>query len=249
MNTTCYGLLCSPPWQEHCRRSWRRQARERLSFGAATSSPGAGHLAELSDADAYDEKYGKWRRRTCHPAKAAVHRGVGQANDEHCTLMRRGRLQVVSLRRQARGRADLPHRYNLNNSRIKRLWISSMEDAAILDGFDNLRDSAVVTSTPPPLCRGKADWRSGISATRLFSVMPPHPAWGAWYRPRCVPVRQEAVNAFQPESFTVHLDFDGFSAAGRHMKSGGGGRRRDCNKTAAVTPSCRRKRRARRSTT
>ena len=55
---------------------------------------------------------------------------------------------------------------------MRRLWISSMEDAAIRSGFDNLKDGrdydALFASA---LCRAKADWIIGINATRLFSCL------------------------------------------------------------------------------
>ena len=64
--------------------------------------------------------------------------------------------------------------YNLNKcrKRVKRLWISSMEDTAILNGFGNFRDGAEYDNLyASALCRSKADWLVGINATRLFSVM------------------------------------------------------------------------------
>ena len=55
---------------------------------------------------------------------------------------------------------------------VKRLWISSMEDVAIRDGFANLRpDSDYDALYQSALCRAKADWLVGINATRLFSVL------------------------------------------------------------------------------
>ena len=55
---------------------------------------------------------------------------------------------------------------------MRRLWISSMEDAAIRSGFDNLKDGrdydALFASA---FCRAKADWIIGINATRLFSCL------------------------------------------------------------------------------
>ena len=55
---------------------------------------------------------------------------------------------------------------------VKRLWISSMEDAAIREGFANLRpDSDYEALYQSALCRAKADWLVGINATRLFSVL------------------------------------------------------------------------------
>ena len=55
---------------------------------------------------------------------------------------------------------------------VKRLWISSMEDAAIREGFANLRpDSDYDALYQSALCRAKVDWLVGINATRLFSVL------------------------------------------------------------------------------
>ena len=55
---------------------------------------------------------------------------------------------------------------------VKRLWISSMEGAAIREGFANLRpDSDYDALYQSALCRAKADWLVGINATRLFSVL------------------------------------------------------------------------------
>ena len=55
---------------------------------------------------------------------------------------------------------------------MKRLWISSMEDSAIREGFANLRPGADYDGLrDAALCRAKADWLVGINATRLFSVL------------------------------------------------------------------------------
>ena len=55
---------------------------------------------------------------------------------------------------------------------MKRLWISSMEDSAIREGFANLRPGADYDGLhQAALCRAKADWLVGINATRLFSVL------------------------------------------------------------------------------
>ena len=121
--------------------------------------------------------------------------------------------------------------------------LSSMEDAAILDGFDNLRDGAEYDNLyASALCRSKADWLVGINATRLFSVMYHRTLnVGRVVSPTlALLVQREAeINAFQSESFyTVHLDFDGFSAAGGRMKEQAEAERLagDCNgKAAAVT--------------
>jgi DNA topoisomerase-3 len=55
---------------------------------------------------------------------------------------------------------------------VKRLWISSMEEDAIREGFQNLKPGADYDGLyQAALCRAKADWMVGINATRLLSVL------------------------------------------------------------------------------
>ena len=222
-----------------------------LSGGGYLVSWCFGHLAELSDADAYDEKYGKWRREDLpilpDSWQYTVSRDKQKQMNTLRALMHRDDVYEVVNACDAGREGELIFRtaYNLNNcrKRVKRLWISSMEDAAILDGFDNLRDGAEYDNLyASALCRSKADWLVGINATRLFSVMYHRTLnVGRVVSPTlALLVQREAeINAFQPESFyTVHLDFDGFSAAGGRMKEQAEAERLagDCdNKSAAVT--------------
>ena len=222
-----------------------------LSGGGYLVSWCFGHLAELSDADAYDEKYGKWRREDLPILPGSWQYTVSRDKQKQMNtlraLMHRDDVYEVVNACDAGREGELIFRtaYNLNNcrKRVKRLWISSMEDAAILDGFDNLRDGAEYDNLyASALCRSKADWLVGINATRLFSVMYHRTLnVGRVVSPTlALLVQREAeINAFQPESFyTVHLDFDGFSAAGGRMKEQAEAERLagDCkNKSAAVT--------------
>ena len=222
-----------------------------LSGGGYLVSWCFGHLAELSDADAYDEKYGKWRREDLPILPDSWQYTVARDKQKQMntlrTLMHREDVCEVINACDAGREGELIFRtaYNLNNcrKRVKRLWISSMEDAAILHGFDNLRDGAEYDNLyASALCRSKADWLVGINATRLFSVMYHRTLnVGRVVSPTlALLVQREAeINAFQPESFyTVHLDFGGFSAAGERMKEQAEAERLagDCNgKTAAVT--------------
>ena len=63
---------------------------------------------------------------------------------------------------------------------MKRLWISSMEDSAIREGFSELRPGAEYEALyQSALCRQRADWLVGINATRHFlRSLPPHPECG-----------------------------------------------------------------------
>ena len=255
MNTTCYRLVvCEKPSVARSIAAVLGAGRREdgfLSGGGYLVSWCFGHLAELSDADAYDEKYGKWRREDLPILPESWQYNVARDKQKQMntlrTLMHREDVCEVVNACDAGREGELIFRtaYNLNNcrKRVKRLWISSMEDAAILQGFDNLRDGAEYDNLyASALCRSKADWLVGINATRLFSVMYHRTLnVGRVVSPTlALLVQREAeINAFQPESFyTVHLDFDGFSAAGERMKEQAEAERLagDCNgKAAAVT--------------
>ncbi len=222
-----------------------------LSGGGYLVSWCFGHLAELSDADAYDEKYGKWRREDLPILPKSWQYTVArdkqkQMNTLRALMHREDVCEVINACDAGReGELIFRTAYRLNNcrKRVKRLWISSMEDAAIFEGFENLRDGAEYDNLyASALCRSKADWLVGINATRLFSVMYHRTLnVGRVVSPTlALLVQREAeINAFQPETFyTVHLDFNGFSAAGGRMKEQAEAERLagDCNsKTAAVT--------------
>ena len=190
-----------------------------------------GHLAELADADAYDEKYGKWRREDLPILPEAwqytVARDKKKQLDLLRTLMNRDDVSEVINACDAGREGELIFRtvYCLNKCRkpMKRLWISSMEDAAILSGFENLKDGSEYDSLyASALCRSKADWLVGINATRLFSVMYHRTLnVGRVVSPTlALLVQREAeISAFQPEAFyTVQLGFGDFSVAGERMK-------------------------------
>lgn len=107
---------------------------------------------------------------------------------------------------------------------VERLWISSMEDSAIREGFQKLRPGTEYDALyEAALCRERADWIVGINATRLFSclygqtlnvgrVMTPTLAM--------VVMRDAAIRAFKPEPFySAELKFRDFQAGGERMKA------------------------------
>ena len=222
-----------------------------LSGGGYLVSWCFGHLAELSDADAYDEKYGKWRKEDLPILPKSWQYTVARDKQKQMNtlraLMHRDDVYEVVNACDAGREGELIFRtaYNLNNcrKRVKRLWISSMEDAAILDGFDNLRDGAEYDNLyASALCRSKADWLVGINATRLFSVMYHRTLnVGRVVSPTlALLVQREAeINAFQPETFyTVNLAFDTFAAVGERytQKAEAEAQREKCyDDTATVT--------------
>ena len=97
-----------------------------------------------------------------------------------------------------------------------RLWISSMEDSAIREGFQNLKPSSQCDSLyHAALCRERADWIIGINATRLFSCLYGQPlSIGRVMTPTLgmAVQREAAIAAFSPEQFyTVRLNANGIN--------------------------------------
>ena len=105
---------------------------------------------------------------------------------------------------------------------MKRLWISSMEDSAIREGFANLRPGADYDGLhQAALCRAKADWLVGINATRLFSVLYHRTLnIGRVMSPTLALIvqREAEIDTFKPVPFyTVTLELPGFTVSGERM--------------------------------
>ena len=183
-----------------------------------------GHLAELAAPSVYNAAYEKWRlsdlpifpeefqfcvrpekKRQFDVLKYLLTRKDVSDVVNACDAGREGELifRIV----YALAGCDKP---------IKRLWISSMEESAIQEGFSNLRDGKEYDGLyQAALCRAKADWLVGINASRFFTltygrtlnigrVMSPTLA--------LLVQREAEIAAFVPEPFyTVHLNC-GFSA-------------------------------------
>lgn len=114
--------------------------------------------------------------------------------------------------------------YNLCGCRkpVERLWISSMEETAIAEGFRNLKpDSEYDRLYQAALCRAQADWLVGINATRLYSTLYNQRLnIGRVMTPTLAMLveREAQIAAFQSVPFyTVLLDSGGFTATGERL--------------------------------
>ena len=139
-----------------------------------------GHLAEYAMPDAYDEKYAKWRFEDLPVIPAEWKLEVAKDKEEQVevlkTLLNRDDVEcaVNACDAGREGELIFRHVYELAKSDIpvKRLWISSMEEAAIRDGFDNLKDCRAYENLyASAVCRAKADWLVGMNASRGFSTV------------------------------------------------------------------------------
>ena len=139
-----------------------------------------GHLVSFAEAGRYDEKYCKWKYEDLpilpQPWQFIVPDEKKPQFEIVRSLLNRPDVDSVTAATDAGREGELIFRFVYQmagcTKPVKRLWISSMEDAAIREGFANLRpDSDYDALYQSALCRAKADWLVGINATRLFSVL------------------------------------------------------------------------------
>ncbi len=190
-----------------------------------------GHLAGLADADSYDPQYAKWRYDDLPILPVNWQMVVGKDKKKQFDvlkkLMNAPDVSEVINACDAGREGELIFRsvYELTGCQkpMKRLWISSMEDAAIRDGFANLQPGADYDGLrDAALCRAKADWLVGINATRLFSVLYHRTLnIGRVMSPTLALIvqREAEIDSFKPVPFyTVALELPGFTAFGERMK-------------------------------
>ena len=139
-----------------------------------------GHLLELAQPEAYKEQYAKWRYEDLpilpENWKYEVPKDKKKQLALLCRLMKDKRVDSVVCATDAGREGELIFRlvyeYAGCNKPMERLWISSMEDAAIREGFDHLRPGSDYDKLyDAAVCRAGADWLIGINATRLFSAL------------------------------------------------------------------------------
>lgn len=184
-----------------------------------------GHLVELASADRYNAAYAKWRGEDLpilpQPWQYNVREATQSQFETLKRLMNDPRVESVICATDAGREGELIFRTIYQETGchkpVERLWISSMEDEAIREGFEQLKPASEYDALyQAALCRAKADWLVGINATRLFStlygvtlnigrVMTPTLGMLA--------AREAQIAAFQPAPFyTVSLDCGSFTA-------------------------------------
>ena len=189
-----------------------------------------GHLLELAQPEAYGEQYARWHYADLpilpETWKYDVPKDKKKQLDLLCRLMKDKRVESVVCATDAGREGELIFRlvyqYAGCKKPVERLWISSMEDAAIRDGFEHLRPGSDYDNLyEAAVCRAGADWLIGINATRLFSVL-----YGVTLNVGRVMsptlnllVQREAeIKAFTSKPFYVpEITCGGFTASGEKM--------------------------------
>ena len=190
-----------------------------------------GHLVELAPPGAYDPRLERWDRADLpilpERWQYLVSSSTQKQFDILCKLMHRADVDRIVCATDAGREGELIFRlvYHQCNCRkpVSRLWISSMEDAAIRAGFANLKPSTEYDLLyKAALCREHADWLVGINATRLFSCL--HGVTlnvGRVMTPTLAMTveREAAIDAFRPEPFyTVFLKMEDCMASSERFK-------------------------------
>ena len=146
-----------------------------------------GHLVSPLDAGGYDERFKKWRYEDLpilpEPFRYAPIPGKEAALDNVKRLMAREDVTEIVNACDAGREGELIFRlvYEMAGCRkpVLRLWISSMEDSAIREGFSELRPGADYEALyQSALCRQRADWLVGISHPPFLRPLPPYPERG-----------------------------------------------------------------------
>ena len=193
-----------------------------------------GHLVSLADAGAYDESFKKWRYDDL-PILPQEWQYIIPAEKKKQfevlrSLMERPDVTGLVCATDAGREGELIFRfvYQMAGCKkpFKRLWISSMEDAAIKDGFAHLKPGTDYGNLyQSALCRARADWLVVINATRLFSILYHKTLTvGRVQTPtlKMLVDREAKISNFKKEKYhVVHIAAGGIEAASRRIFSPG----------------------------
>lgn len=191
-----------------------------------------GHLIELANPEHYDEKYKKWRKEdlSIFPAPFS-YQVTAYTKKQYQVLkdfMKRSDVNSLVEATDAGREGELIFRLVYKQAGCKklfeRLWISSMEDKAIKDGFANLKPSVDYDELyEAALCRERADWLVGINATRFFSTVYGQTLnVGRVMTPTLAMIveREAEIKGFKPENFyTVQMLVSGVAVTSKRFKT------------------------------
>ena len=183
-----------------------------------------GHLVGLLDPEGYDDKYKHWKMETLPMLpkymKLTVLKKTGkQYNEVKKQLLRKDVSDIVIATDSGR-EGELVARWILEKSGVKkplkRLWISSQTNKAILDGFKNLKDAKEYDNLyKAAVCRAEADWLVGLNVTRALTCKyNAQLSAGRGQSPTLAMIvnREEEIKNFKPVDYwTINVKGNGFT--------------------------------------
>ena len=205
-----------------------------------------GHLAEYVSPEVYDPRYEKWEFADLPIVPERWELSVAKDKKKQFAvlkkLLNRNDLDYVVNACDAGREGELIFKrvYDLSGSKIpvRRLWISSMEDSAIQEGFANLKDGEEYKNLcEASICRAKADWLIGMNATRAFTTKYyKRLTVGRVQTPTLAMLveRQDVIDGFVKEAYyKVAVEGDGICAISENIK--------DEAESIALAETCNRK--------
>lgn len=172
-----------------------------------------GHLVTLADPEEYDKKYTKWEMTTLpmmpKDMKLVVIRQTSKQYQAVKTQLFRKDIGEIIIATDAGREGELVARWILEKSGchkpIKRLWISSVTDKAIREGFQNLKDGREYNNLyRAAAARAEADWLVGMNGTRALTCKyNAQLSCGRVQTPTLAMIakREEEIRAFQPKEY------------------------------------------------
>ncbi|MGD7008704.1 DNA topoisomerase III [Metabacillus sp. 84] len=192
-----------------------------------------GHLVTLADPEAYDQKYKSWDLHELpimpEQLKLTVIKQSSKQYHAVKSLLTRGDVKEIVIATDAGREGELVARWILEKAKVnkplKRLWISSVTDQAIRQGFKNLKDGKEYEYLyHSAVARSEADWFVGINATRaLTTKFNAQLSCGRVQTPTLAMIakREEEISQFQPKTFygLSASGMDGLKLTWRHKKT------------------------------
>ncbi|HHJ7757444.1 TPA: DNA topoisomerase, partial [Streptococcus pyogenes] len=183
-----------------------------------------GHLIQMANPDSYDEKYAKWNMEDLPIIPTEYKYEVSKSTKKQFSILKKllndkeveNVVNACDAGREGESIFRLVYNQANCKKKMKRLWISSMEDSAIKDGFNNLKDGGYYDDLfESAKARVIADWLVGMNISRLYSCLyKQNYSVGRVQTPTLAMIvnRDDEINNFKKEKYyTVELSLDGFS--------------------------------------
>ena len=182
-----------------------------------------GHLVQMANPESYDEKYMKWNIEDLPIIPKEYKYEVAKATKKQFAILKRLMndkdvefvINACDAGREGEAIFRLVYNEAHCKKKMKRLWISSMEDSAIKEGFDNLKDGSFYDNLfESALSRAIADWLIGMNISRLYSCLyNKNYSIGRVQTPTLSMIvdRDDEIANFKKEKYyTVELPMNGF---------------------------------------
>lgn len=191
-----------------------------------------GHLIQMANPDAYDEKYAKWKIDDLPIIPKEYKYEVAKATKKQFAVLKKLMndkeidtvINACDAGREGEAIFRLVYLQASCKKKMKRLWISSMEDSAIKDGFDKLKDGKDYDNLfESAQARAIADWLVGMNISRLYSCLyKQNYSVGRVQTPTLAMIvkRDDEIANFKKEKYyTVELELDGFTLSTERIDS------------------------------